>query len=129
MLRHRFLLFAGILMPAIALAASPVEVKPPQTKVLSSPDGRYMFGQISDFRSDQFLLDTKTGRLWQIVKGEKDRTLLQPVPFLQILGDEAYIPDTDEEAKTMKGITRQRTIEEWRKSQQDATPSGTPTGK
>jgi uncharacterized protein (UPF0297 family) len=116
-------------MPVVAVAASPVEVKPPQAKVLSSPEGRYIFGQISDFRSDQFLLDTKTGRLWQIVKNEKDRTLLQPVGFLQILGDEAYIPDTDEEAKTMKGLSRQRTIEEWKKSQQNSEPSSKTNGK
>jgi hypothetical protein len=38
-----------------------------QRRVLSSPNGRYVFGQISDFRSDQFLLDTKTGRLWGLV--------------------------------------------------------------
>ena len=56
--------------PALVLA-QPVEVKPPQNKVLASPNGRYVFGQISDFRADQFLLDTKTGRLWQIVVDKK----------------------------------------------------------
>ena len=61
---------AGVLI-AIAATASyanePVKVSPQQQKVLSSPNGRYVFGQISDFRSDQYMLDTQTGRLWQIV--------------------------------------------------------------
>jgi hypothetical protein len=35
--------------------------------VLSSQGGRYVFGQISPARRDQYMLDTQTGRLWQIV--------------------------------------------------------------
>ena len=31
---------------------------------LSAPGGRYVFGQISESRRDQYLLDTQTGRLW-----------------------------------------------------------------
>lgn len=46
--------------------AEPVEVKPPQQKMLSSLGGRFVFGQISDYRRDQFMLDTQTGRLWKI---------------------------------------------------------------
>jgi hypothetical protein len=34
--------------------------------VLSAPGGRYVFGQISARTSDRYLLDTQTGRLWQI---------------------------------------------------------------
>lgn len=37
-------------------------------KVLSSASGRFVFGQISEYRRDQYLLDTQTGRLWQIVQ-------------------------------------------------------------
>lgn len=37
------------------------------TKQLSSENGRYAFGQISETRKDQFMLDTKTGRLWNVV--------------------------------------------------------------
>lgn len=36
--------------------------------VLASPGGRYVFGQISPARRDQYMLDTQTGRLWQIVQ-------------------------------------------------------------
>jgi len=78
--------------------AQPVEVEPTQQKVLKNESGRYVFGQISDFRKDQYLLDTKTGRLWRIVIDQENHTKLQPVPFIQILGTEAYIPDQDQEA-------------------------------
>lgn len=35
--------------------------------VLSAPGGRYVFGQISSARRDQFMLDTQTGQIWQMV--------------------------------------------------------------
>ena len=52
---------------ALACAADAVKVTPPQQKVLVSSSGRFVFGQISEYRRDQFMLDTQTGRLWQIV--------------------------------------------------------------
>ncbi|CAH1092829.1 hypothetical protein [Candidatus Nitrotoga sp. 1052] len=73
--------------------AEPVEVKLPQQKMLSSPGGRFVFGQISDFRRDQFMLDTQTGRLWvktvRTSPKNKDGTqpaddgieFLSPVPY------------------------------------------------
>lgn len=54
-------------------------------RVLGSPNGRYVFGQISDFRADQFLLDTQTGRLWQIVLIDTHK-FLQPILF-DVVGD------------------------------------------
>ena len=43
-------------------------VKPPPTnKQLAAENGRFVFGQISDYRRDQYLLDTKTGRMWRVV--------------------------------------------------------------
>ena len=60
---------------AAAGADEPMKVKPPQQKtlapqgdqrILASPNGRFVFGQVSDFRSDQYMLDTQTGQLWKI---------------------------------------------------------------
>lgn len=34
---------------------------------LSAPGGRFVLGQISKFRRDQFLLDTKTGHVWNLI--------------------------------------------------------------
>ena len=58
-------------------AAEPVSVIPPQNKTLSSENGRFVFGQISEMRRDQYMLDTRTGRLWklaQIVSRNTDGT-------------------------------------------------------
>jgi opacity protein-like surface antigen len=51
---------------SVAIAADPVKVAPPQQKTLTG-NGRYVFGQISDYRSDQYMLDTQTGKLWRVV--------------------------------------------------------------
>lgn len=77
-------------LPLAAGAADPLKSTPPQQKALSSPDAnqRYVFGQISENRKDQFLLDTKTGRLWRYgcANGGQDSCIgvLQPVLHLNI---------------------------------------------
>ena len=55
----------------------------PQTGhgALSSATGRFVFGQISEFRRDQFMLDTQTGQLWQIVEGSDKSRALQPILY------------------------------------------------
>lgn len=40
-------------------------------RALSSESGRYVLGQISDSKIDQYLLDTKTGRVWQIQSAKR----------------------------------------------------------
>jgi hypothetical protein len=59
------------------------------SKTLSSEKGRFVLGQISDFRSDQYLLDTETGRVWSIGvtrTGEQGKDseikVFQPVLFI-----------------------------------------------
>lgn len=65
----------------------PLKVKePPSKRALAVPvsadgNGRYVFGQINDFRADRFLLDTKTGRLWQLVATKDGDEVLQAVPY------------------------------------------------
>ena len=56
----------SLLFSVYSYGADAVKITPPQQKVISSENGRFVFGQISDFRSDQYMLDTKTGRLWTI---------------------------------------------------------------
>lgn len=53
------------MLPLIAAAQSAELVAPPSA--LSASGGRYVFGQISPLRRDQFMLDTQSGRLWRIV--------------------------------------------------------------
>ena len=102
-------------LPIAVFAQGPVKVKPPQQKILSSSNGRYVFAQISDFRKDQYLLDTQTGRLWQIVEDKEGRTKLQPVPFIQIWGDEAYIPDPMNQVEGQRDLMLMKRAEDLKK--------------
>jgi len=74
-----------------------------QQGALSSAGGRYVFGQISESRRDQYLLDTLTGRLWVqscIASSKEDpkqcaQTGLVPVHFTDGKGDLAgFAPAT-----------------------------------
>jgi hypothetical protein len=93
---HLLILLA---VSATAVAAEPVKVTPPQNRVLSGTDSnqRYVFGQISEFRRDQYMLDTRTGRLWQKVcaknsdpnaKSDDCLAVLQIVPYVTL--DDKY---------------------------------------
>jgi hypothetical protein len=115
-MKRVFLVLATLSVAFPAASAQPVEVKPPQQKVLGTPTGRYVFGQVSEYRRDQYLLDTQTGRLWQVVSGQSEQVKLQPVPFIQVLGDEAYMPDPDDEVTALRKLTRMKTAEEMKKA-------------
>jgi len=57
---------------------------------LSAAGGRYVFGQISDSDKDQFMLDTQTGRLWQVKTSGEVGLFLREVPYR--IGDGDYKP-------------------------------------
>ncbi len=59
---------------------------------LSSAEGRYVFGQISESAKDQFMLDTVTGRLWRISESGKVGTHLKIVPYCDEKGDCTPLP-------------------------------------
>lgn len=48
---------------------------------LSTSSGRYVFGQVNHIRADQFMLDTKTGRLWHLGYMKDNRPILEPVKY------------------------------------------------
>jgi hypothetical protein len=87
-------LLAALLPLAAWAQSTPSPAQPPRGQPLSAPGGRYVFGQISDFRSDQYLLDTQTGRVWQIVlhktKGadgtERETRVLDWIPYIEAEG-------------------------------------------
>lgn len=64
-----------------AFAADSVKAIIPPQKVLSSENGRFIFGQVSEFRADQYMLDTKTGRMWRVVY-DGTTPVLEPVLYL-----------------------------------------------
>lgn len=49
---------------------------------LSVSGGRYVFGQISEYRSDKFILDTKTGAIWSFARDDNTSGLF-PVYYMQ----------------------------------------------
>lgn len=89
----------SLLLPAVAVPALAQEAreKPTPTKVLATDGGRYVLGQISEYRRDQFLLDTKTGRVWKtvVMKSDEDKdgvVVLQPVYFVSPDGKASQDP-------------------------------------
>ena len=48
---------------------------------LSSASGRFVFGQVSRSSKDKFMLDTHTGRLWQIAESGEVGHFLREVPY------------------------------------------------
>lgn len=83
-------LMAACLMSVSAWGQS----EPKAGGVLSSANGRYVFGQVSQARRDQYMLDTQTGRLWQIVQSTYKKEdgsqgtyeMLQSIPYDQMGG-------------------------------------------
>ena len=66
-------------LPCVSSAEDKVKIVPEKSRTLSSPNGRFVLGQISDWRSDQYLLDTQTGRLWQSTEMTNEKGQSQPV--------------------------------------------------
>lgn len=60
-----------------------------------SGNGRFVLGQISAYRKDQFVIDTQTGRVWRLVclrgnpaADECGRTAFQPTTYLDFADKE-----------------------------------------
>ena len=51
------LIILSVLISSVACFAD-------EKNVASSPGGRFQLIQLSNFRRDQFLIDTKTGKIW-----------------------------------------------------------------
>ncbi len=65
----------------------------PKQELLSSANGRFVFGQISDSSKDQFMLDTFTGRLWRIAESGKLGLHLRSIQYLTEKGDCFPLPE------------------------------------
>ena len=65
-----------VILPGISLAFDN------KGQVLSSAGGRYVFGQISEFRNDQYLLDTQTGKMWVMQSNKDNKLVLAPIFFV-----------------------------------------------
>jgi len=73
--------------------------------VLSSAQGRFAFGQVSDSSDDKFMLDTLTGRLWRLGKRTDIGLCLTTVPYRSEDGECSPLPEpiSDTESGKTKG--------------------------
>ena len=69
-----------------------------QQKLLSSANGRFVFGQISNSSKDQFMLDTFTGRLWRIAESGAIGIFLRCVPYRNEDGKCSALPESISES-------------------------------
>ena len=72
---------------------SSTEQKEARFHILSNKNGRYIFGQISDSPKDKFMLDTLTGRLWQIAESGEIGLYLRPIPYRYSNGKYGNLPE------------------------------------
>ena len=95
-----------ILLASFSADAQPLGFGTPQQPqeshygVLCSAAGRFVFGQVSDSSKDQFMLDTVTGRLWQIAESGEIGVYLRPVPYRTAEGEYNPLPGQISEAKS-----------------------------
>ena len=61
--------------------------------VLSGPNGRFVFGQISESSKDQYMLDTWTGRLWRMTENSQVGKFLTPIPYKRKDGKYSELPE------------------------------------
>lgn len=91
---------AALLITCLAAHSQtePLKVKqPPPTRTLAAPisadgGGRFVFGQINDVRADQYLLDTKTGRVWHLSVDKDGNEFFKPVQFDMDVPGEDFRP-------------------------------------
>lgn len=74
-----------VLLPGISLA----ENLHNEGKVLTSEKARFVLGQIDEMRSEQYLLDTQTGRTWWLstMHGAGEVKVFAPVLFISTTTD------------------------------------------
>jgi hypothetical protein len=73
-----------------------------QQAVLSTAQGRFAFGQVSDSSEDKFMLDTFTGRLWKLGKRTDIGQCLTPVPYRSEDGECSATPEPIPDAESGK---------------------------
>ena len=100
-------LFLMVLVGGTGVYAQPLglgssKIQQPQQKILSSDNGRFVFGQISGSSKDQFMLDTATGRLWRIGATGKLGTFLKSIPYRNAKGECTMLPEEISDAAPEK---------------------------
>lgn len=93
-MKYIFAVLAVAGLPALAQSNFP------SGTALSTPAGRFVFGQISSVRADQYVLDSQTGRIWRAVcmafskadASKCERVAFEPTSYLDYAGKESAGP-------------------------------------
>lgn len=74
-------ILAVLVMVAVASTCYAVEKNRSSVSIQQKDpiNGRYVFMQLSDMRRDQYMLDTQTGRLWNIVNQNLSTKSNEPI--------------------------------------------------
>ena len=88
-----FVLFCSAKVFTQTLGVPSQQTEKSQQEILSSENGRFVFGQISDASKDQFMLDTVTGRLWRIAETGEIGVFLRAIPYRNDEGEISYVPE------------------------------------
>jgi hypothetical protein len=88
-MKTKIILLSAFLFSLVPAGALAQQIQP---AVLSAPGGRYVLGQISSARADQNLLDTQSGRVWQVVVDTNNADILQEVPYKSVDGSLSLLP-------------------------------------
>ena len=100
-------LFCTLIYPAVVCAqpfgiGSKQAAQKSQQQILSSSNGRFVFGQISNSGKDKFMLDTATGRLWRIGETGAVGLFLKSVPYRDDKGTCSMLPGPVTPSKAKK---------------------------
>lgn len=85
---------------------SPQVSQKTQQTVLSSSQGRFAFGQVSDSSEDKFMLDTFTGRLWRLSKRTDIGICLTAVPYRSAEGECSPFPEKIPDSGSSSGTSK-----------------------
>ncbi len=80
-MKKLLLIFGVFLISNCCYAEQPTQIN----------EGRYVLYQHPTVRADQFLLDTKTGKIWQMVKATDGSTIWEQMLFDCYKEDKTYV--------------------------------------
>jgi hypothetical protein len=101
-----FLFFSPLSVDAQFGFSSPQVPQKTQQAVLSSSQGRFAFGQVSDSSEDKFMLDTFTGRLWRLSKRTDIGICLTAVPYRSAEGECSPLPEKIPDSGSSSGTNK-----------------------
>ncbi len=78
----------------------------PQKQILSSPGGKFVFGQPSDSNKDLYMLDTTTGRLWKISERGDIGIFLENIPYCNSEGKCSSTPEKSPDSNAKRTKTK-----------------------